>query len=234
MKIRIAKNNEQYALLREQLRGRFNINEKGYLTQEFNGITFCLYKGIAYFSCSVGKLQGISMHVYVWQYYNGPVPKGYHVHHIDGDQYNNDIANLEIKTAKEHLILHGKKNFEANRQWYLDLHKRIGDAQKEWARSESAKVFHSTVNKKNGHKKWDNWPVRKNTCKECGIEFEYKCLQVAKFCSSKCKNMYGIKNQKYLKEKECRNCKNKFKTRQVGSKGFCSQQCWREYKKNNK
>ena len=32
---------------------------------------------------------------YTEMYHNGEIPEGYHVHHIDGDRYNNNIENLE-------------------------------------------------------------------------------------------------------------------------------------------
>ena len=72
----------------------------------FNGIEFyrkCDY----YFNGKHGKL-----HRYIYSYFNGPIEKGYDVHHIDENKLNNDISNLTLLTHSEHTILHktGEKN----------------------------------------------------------------------------------------------------------------------------
>lgn len=36
----------------------------------------------------------------------GPIPDGHEVHHRDGDPLNNDVANLEALTPREHRRLH--------------------------------------------------------------------------------------------------------------------------------
>lgn len=48
----------------------------------------------------------------VWSYHNGPVPKGYVVHHIDERPENNDISNLELKTASEHCADHNREKWK--------------------------------------------------------------------------------------------------------------------------
>ena len=46
------------------------------------------------------------LHVYIWEKYNGEVPEGYHVHHVDGDKSNNDISNLTLMNQSEHMRYH--------------------------------------------------------------------------------------------------------------------------------
>jgi len=36
----------------------------------------------------------------------GEIPKGFEIHHIDGDKDNNNISNLEILSASEHQKKH--------------------------------------------------------------------------------------------------------------------------------
>lgn len=45
-------------------------------------------------------------HTLVWEQHHGPVPRGHHVHHRDGDKGNNAIENLELLTNSEHQHLH--------------------------------------------------------------------------------------------------------------------------------
>lgn len=70
--------------------------------QRFNGKT--------YFRNKRGWFQSTysTIHRDVWKYHNGDIPKGYDIHHIDGDKANNQIENLQCLTRKEHRKLHGK------------------------------------------------------------------------------------------------------------------------------
>lgn len=45
-------------------------------------------------------------HRIVWKRHNGPIPKGMHVHHKDGDRLNNVIENLELVDGTEHTRMH--------------------------------------------------------------------------------------------------------------------------------
>lgn len=44
---------------------------------------------------------------YIWeQYYKKPIPKGWQVHHLDGDKTNNDIKNLYACSKYNHMSNH--------------------------------------------------------------------------------------------------------------------------------
>lgn len=45
----------------------------------------------------------IYVHRLVWQLYNGPIPEGMMIDHIDGDNGNNRIENLRLVTAQENV-----------------------------------------------------------------------------------------------------------------------------------
>ena len=52
----------------------------------------------------------IPLHHLVWEkHYNKKVPKGYHIHHKDENKTNNDINNLQLMSASEHMKLHMSK-----------------------------------------------------------------------------------------------------------------------------
>jgi hypothetical protein len=45
-------------------------------------------------------------HVLVWETIHGPVPKGYELHHLNGDKLDNRLANLRLLTRLEHKRIH--------------------------------------------------------------------------------------------------------------------------------
>lgn len=47
-----------------------------------------------------------SIHRAVWAYFNGPIPNGYVVHHIEEDPSKNNIEDLKLMTEEEHNKLH--------------------------------------------------------------------------------------------------------------------------------
>lgn len=47
-------------------------------------------------------------HRYVWEKENGPIPDGYSIHHINGNQTDNRIENLELLPIGEHVRMHKK------------------------------------------------------------------------------------------------------------------------------
>jgi hypothetical protein len=42
----------------------------------------------------------------IYEQHHGPIPKGHHIHHIDGDHTNNNIDNLKCVTSQEHYNIH--------------------------------------------------------------------------------------------------------------------------------
>ena len=49
-------------------------------------------------------------HHYIWEKYNGIIPIGYDIHHIDEDKLNNNIDNLQMLLKTQHHKLHYQKN----------------------------------------------------------------------------------------------------------------------------
>lgn len=48
----------------------------------------------------------MSIYRRIYTQHFGPIPKGYHIHHKDGNHSNNDPLNLVAITAKEHYDIH--------------------------------------------------------------------------------------------------------------------------------
>lgn len=51
------------------------------------------------------KLLG-GIHRKIWEEKNGKIPKGYHIHHLNGNPYNNEISNLVCLSPEEHGKIH--------------------------------------------------------------------------------------------------------------------------------
>lgn len=66
---------------------------------------------------------GIKLHQVVYAWFNGEVPYGKEIHHIDHNYLNNSITNLEALTHEEHRAKHAgtkelKCRLDRPREWY--------------------------------------------------------------------------------------------------------------------
>ena len=78
--------------------------KEGYYAHAFYG-----YYGI-------GKRKYCTLHNYIYEKYNGLIPKGYVIHHIDENKSNNNISNLQLISRKEHMDLHRKEMSEETKE----------------------------------------------------------------------------------------------------------------------
>lgn len=46
---------------------------------------------------------------HIWEQSRGPIPRGYGIHHKDGNKLNDDISNLDLVSKAEHLLLHRRE-----------------------------------------------------------------------------------------------------------------------------
>jgi hypothetical protein len=146
--------------------------------QVFNGKKYYLYEGERYFSKGSTRL-----HTEVWKYYKGDIPKGYHVHHVDGNTSNNDISNLNLILASLHLRYEGKKRFKNNPEWAKDFHAKGIEKAKEWHASEEGREWH----RKHSIKGWINRDYRTLVCEICEKEYQTRHAGVSKYCHQNCK-----------------------------------------------
>lgn len=54
-----------------------------------------------------GRIINMSLHRLIWEAFNGEIPTGFDVHHIDEDPNNNRLDNLKVLSRDEHNKLHG-------------------------------------------------------------------------------------------------------------------------------
>lgn len=173
----------------------------------FDGLHFRRDKRTGYFLNSTIRKR---LHVYVWEHYNGKVPKGHHVHHKDFDKNNNEIENLVLMSASEHQKLHGDSWDEERKEYAREnLIDNARPKASEWHRSEEGRKWHS----EHGKTVYANLPTRKFICSFCGKEFETKHNYKdagEKFCSDKCVAANRRKKRVDYVEKICERCGNPY------------------------
>lgn len=83
-------------------------------------------RGYLLFTPSVKRnKKNYPVHIAVWEAFNGPVPNGYDVHHINNNRTDNRLENLQLLTKEEHQKLHGKDKVEIMRKLGKDGAKSV-------------------------------------------------------------------------------------------------------------
>lgn len=73
----------------------------------FNGEKYTLYKE-GYYRKTFGNRN--LLHRDVWEFYNGTIPDGWDIHHINENKKDNRIENLECLPKAEHTRLYSPHN----------------------------------------------------------------------------------------------------------------------------
>ena len=139
----------------------------------FNGVKYRLMGAKRYYlsqsTTNKGRKGAKGLHVAIWEFYSGKtVPKGYVVHHKDGNHFNNDFSNLECISRNEHIKKHIEHLSECGRTpEKIKQLSEIRELSKKWHASEEGKKWHSENAKKAMAKK-----RHKQICTECGQEYE--------------------------------------------------------------
>ena len=183
-------------------------------TQEFNGKTYKLFSKEKYFSN-----QHTRLHRKVWEYYNGTIPKGYHIHHKDDNRSNNQIENLDILPSSEHLSMHSKRpeRIATSRE---SIKKAILAAPK-WHMSKSGNKWHKEHYQKIG-KHILHQRVNK-VCAECNQEYQGTLNPRNRFCSNKCKQRHYWKTER--EDRTCAFCGKKFNCARLARSTVCNASC---------
>lgn len=162
--------------------------------QEFNGVKYKKNERGYYVTKSLPRRK---MHRDVWEFYKGPIPEGYVVHHKDEDKGNNEISNLQCISASLHAKLHSAfktKNPKA-----------------QYTKPKYTKLVGAVYDKE-------------NTCAICEQKFKIcKYTKTQKYCSRTCANK--AKHDKYKIEHTCAVCRSVFLGRNWVVRKTCSAEC---------
>lgn len=188
----------------------------------FNGRTYTRYpesKSYSlrhYFRSHAKKSVNLFLHREVWKFHNGPIPKGYHVHHKDGDTGNNDIGNLELLSYTDHMRHHHSGVCQPAKAENLARVRHLGWA---WHRTKEGQTYH--------RKRAARWvagqPLVKLTCKVCGSTRKVKTIGKygSDYCSTGCRQDAGVYNE----TRECAGCGKTFSTYKHKPTRCCSRKC---------
>ena len=87
--------------------GLYEVSNLGHIQHHKKRVKVTNSKGwyLTYRLFKDGKWETVRIHRCVYEAFIGEIPKGYHVHHIDGNKQNNVISNLQALTVKEHMSM---------------------------------------------------------------------------------------------------------------------------------
>lgn len=183
------------------------------------------FLGIAYYKNEDGYyVRGKRLlHREVWKFFNGSIPKGHIIHHIDLNKGNNRIENLQCLTKAAHAKIHA------------DLAGTKPPLHKEVTRrcDYCGKIF--TVRQKDGKNHFcsdactsaykyrcaENQETR--LCAHCGKEFVINKNHKAKCCSKSCAQRLRFKGHSF--KKICPVCQREFETIASQNNVCCSREC---------
>lgn len=198
---------------------------------EYDGIRFYRdQKGYWLSGAIAGRKSPVRLHVYVWEKYNGEIPKGYHIHHIDMNTDNNEIENLAMLEEHEHYRLHAALQNKEQARYCLQKYAKPKAAA--WHGSADGIEWH-----KQHYQQMKERLHKKVTfaCAACG-----KLVTMGrggcgnKFCSGKCKATFRRRNPEKHITKTCDMCGSEFLVYDNSSKRFCSPECRKKYANENK
>lgn len=166
-----------------------------------------------------GRVKGksVSLHRYKYQKEIGPIPEGWHVHHVDGDCFNNSIENLQAISQEDHAKLHPTSK-ETLKKW----HQAGIKAAPEWHASPEGMKWH--------YNHYDNIKAKLHekiirACCNCGKEVGTNKKNINVFCTNACKSAWRRKNKPDMKMKPCETCGKEYETRKYLPTRFCSKEC---------
>lgn len=165
-------------------------------------------------------------HRIIWIEDVGPIPKGYDVHHKDGNKLNNLLSNLECISKSDHMRLHALEEREKRSKRMSKNSEKLHA----WLKTDRGKKFLSDKAKK----QFQNRLERSCVCAECGKSFMSKHTVPTKFCSNNCMSRDRRKSGKDNEERSCIICSNPFVINKYQLTKTCSKPCRAKHISNRK
>ena len=137
------------------------------------------YAGVSHSLCGrYFQHKGERLHRRVWMDAHGPIPDGYHIHHVNHDRTDNRLANLELREAGDHIAHHGRILTPAR----LESLRRVAPALQEG----NARM--TTEQRADAARRgWERVESHAVACEVCGREFHTAFPSRARFCGGTCR-----------------------------------------------
>lgn len=191
----------------------------------------------------------IRLHRAVWEEANGPIPKGYHVHHVNGNKADNRLENLELLSHGEHSAIHVNDNLAPVRHIAVrNAHAKLREnRQKRFnERVLSCVICGSDFRSAAKHPTKFCSPTcverarsgafdpEQRLCEYCGETYA-ATKRVQKYCSKRCNRLATEQRSLGLLERDisCGHCGKIFTSRRVNAK-FCRHSCALAFHGNNR
>src|ERR1700676_1877728 len=159
-----------------------------------------------------------NLHRATWTKANGPIPKGHHIHHKNGDTEDNRLQNLELVTPRQHI--HEHWNNARHRASQNNIKKAIAAAPI-WHASEEGIRWH-----REHASSWrkENRKRIRAICSQCGNEYQrdalsaYSVLHCSGACRAKARRISGKDDADWI----CKECGITFRATKFRVRMFCS------------
>lgn len=196
----------------------------------FKGIKFRRYPGSkrrtdrVYFTPGIGdKVKGTKrLHEELWIDANGPIPDGFHVHHMDHDPLNNSLDNLECMSGAEHHRYHAgtpERVEYYSSEKALDHLASIRPLTVAWHRSPEGREWH----RQHALKVAADQKDKPGICDQCGNAFASK--RPVRFCSNNCKSKWRREAGLDDVVRKCDVCSKEFTVNRYMKTSHCSRTC---------
>lgn len=159
------------------------------------------------------------LHRYLWIVNFGEIPAGMHVHHKDKNTENNNVENLCLMKASEHIAMHSNEIDKVKLRENLEKNARPKAC--EWHSSTKGREWHKLHYEKMKEKLH---VVKKYFCEYCGKEFE-SAKTNSRFCSNVCKSKSRRESGVDNVVKKCKFCGKEFVINKYSKTETCSKSC---------
>lgn len=171
--------------------------------------------------------RAVYMHRYVWEQAHGPVPDGFHVHHINGDRGDNRLENLECVPGSDHQAAHMAERL-ADPEYRARLREQLDSVR------HLAAAWHGTpegreLSRRNSKRYWAEVEPTDHTCARCGAGYKVVAGSVKRgFCSPACQSAARRDSGVDDEQRPCCICGTAFTTNKYARTKTCSKACWKE------
>lgn len=194
-------------------------------TVTYQGTTFRRYEGRKYFTPGhADRIAGVEdLHREVWKRERGPIPDGWHVHHVDFDPSNNDVSNLQCLAPPDHEAIHSAdrsaRGRTADAQAQLALIRHLAA---EWHGTPAGIAWH----REHGAESWKRRTAVTYVCDNCGTTYETRSKKgTERFCSNGCRSAARRARGDDLITKTCAMCSKPYAVNRYSKSSTCSPTC---------